>query len=113
MTDTQTRLAVGDTRPPALPDVAIGTIVAAVLCAHRRDAPAGEGWYTDAYEDVVEEWVLENAEATVARLLAADGVDTQQHSTRRESESPARQLQQYRESPTTEQLVLQEVDGGD
>ena len=101
----QTQLAVGDTRPDAVPDVKIGTIVSAVMCAHGCDAPAGEGWYTHDVGDVVEEWILENAEATVARLLAADA-DVQQHSTRTEHDLQGDRLDRFRDSDETEQATL-------
>jgi|AntRauTorckE6833_2_1112554.scaffolds.fasta_scaffold36294_2 hypothetical protein len=110
---TQSRLPVGDTTPACYPDVRMGPIVWAVMCAHRLDAPAGMGWHTHDAEDIVEQWVLENATATVARLLDEwTDLDVQPHSTRTEQKTHEKLLDEYRTEPDpTEQSTLV-TDGG-
>jgi len=106
----QTQLQVGDTTAAARPAHKIGAIVTLVQCAHRIDSPP-QGWYTGAYDDVLDEWVVENVEATVARLLA----DAQAHSTREQPLPPEVELDQYRTDPdptTQASLPVGATDGG-
>jgi len=108
----QMTLDVGDTTPAAEPDVRVGPIVWLVMCAHRAEPDDLMGWYTHEFDDVVREWVHENAEATVARLLDEDsGLDVQQHSTRTEAKTFERRIEEYRDSDPTEQQRLV-TDGG-
>jgi len=77
------------------------------------DAPAGMGWHTHDYEDIVDQWVLENATATVSRLLDSwSDFDVQPHSTRTEQKTHEKLLDEYRSEPDpTEQATLV-TDGG-
>ncbi|SIS21731.1 hypothetical protein [Natronorubrum thiooxidans] len=83
MSIDQTTLEVGETRPPAVLEnvrtTSIGDIVVMVMCTHRFEPDDVMGWHTHNPMDVTREWVQQNAEATVARLL---GDDAQTHSTR-------------------------------
>jgi len=105
----QTQLPVGDTTPAATPTHKIGAIVTLVQCAHRIDSPP-QGWRTHDPADVAAEWVLENVEATVARLLA----DTQAHSTREQPLPPEGGVEQFRTTDATAQasLPVAATDGG-
>lgn len=97
----------GDYRPPSIPEISIGKIVTLVMCAHRVDAPAGMGWYTGEFSDVVEEWVLENVEAAVSNVLDDRARD---HSTRRERETNEKQLDAYcSPEPPGKQTTLTEL----
>jgi hypothetical protein len=106
----QTQLQVGDTTAAARPAHKIGAIVTLVQCAHRIDSPP-QGWRTHDPDDVLDEWVLENVEATVARLLA----DAQAHSTREQPLPSEVELEQYRTEPdatTQSSLPVAATDGG-
>jgi len=105
----QTQLPVGDTTPAATPTHKIGAIVTLVQCAHRIDSPP-QGWRTHDPADVAAEWVLENVEATVARLLA----DAQAHSTREQPLPPEGGVEQFRTTDPTAQasLPVAATDGG-
>lgn len=97
----------GDYRPPSIPEFSIGEIVTMVMCAHRVDSPAGMGWYTGDFDDVVEEWVLENVEATVSQNL---GDRARDHSTRREERTQEMMLDDHRSSgPMGKQTTLSEL----
>jgi hypothetical protein len=105
----QTQLPVGDTTPATIPTHKIGAIVTLVQCAHRLDSPP-QGWRTHDPDDVAAEWVLENVEATVARLLA----DAQAHSTREQPLPPEAAVEQFRTTDATAQasLPVAATDGG-
>lgn len=97
----------GDYRPPSVPEISIGSIATMIMCAHRVDAPAGMGWYTGEFGDVVEEWVLENVEATVSNVL---GDRARDHSTRRETRTQAAQMDEHRDpDPPGDQTTLTEL----
>lgn len=109
----QGRLDVGETRPPEvldrLDEVSMGSIVQMVMCAHRIDPQDVEGWLTHDPDDVAREWVQQNVEATVSRILGDEAAD---HSTRSSAYVPLEEkLDAMRDEDDTEQAALV-ADGG-
>lgn len=101
-------------RDPTRPELCIGDIVRTVQVAHRDDRDTEPVVVDQSFENVVQVWVLENAEATVSNVLGDRAMD---HSTRRESLTHEKELQQILDKhsdPETpgEQATLTEVTGG-
>lgn len=96
-----------DVRPASIAEISIGQIVSLVMRAHRVDAPAGMGWYTGEFEDILEEIILEDVEDRVSIVL---GDRAQLHPVRVERKTLEKQLDEHRSpDPPGEQATLTEM----